>query len=129
MTSSKITLLSLTAFGLFTGLAACASTSGSGDGSPRRNPNVITAEELVDYQTVTALDAIRRLRPRWLQGRGNLRPQAIIDGARMTNLEDALQSVQAASVRTMRYMNAADATMRFGTNFVGGAIEVISRGG
>lgn len=129
MNRPNTTLLFVTAFGLATGLAACASAGGSGDGSPRRDPNLITAEELVDYQTVTALDAIRRLRPRWLQGRGNLRPQAIIDGARMTNLEDALQSVQAASVRTMRYMNASDATMRFGTNFAGGAIEVITRGG
>lgn len=122
-------MLFLAAFGLASGLAACASGGGSGEGGPRRNPNLITAEELVDFPTLNALDAIRRLRPRWLQGRGNLRPTVVVDGARMTNLEDALQSVQAAAVRTMRYMSASDATMRFGTNFVGGAIEVITRGG
>ena len=122
-------LLFLTAFGLATGLAACASAGGSSDGGPRRDPNLINAEELVDYPTINALDAIRRLRPRWLQGRGNLRPQVVVDGARMTNLEDALQSIQAASVRTMRFMSASDATLRFGTNYVGGAIEVVTRGG
>ncbi len=129
MKRPKTTLLFLTAFGLATGLAACASAGGSSDGSPRRNPNLITAEELVDFPTMSALDAVRRLRPRWLQGRANLRPQVVVDGARMDNLEDALQSIQAASVRTMRYMSASDATMRFGTNFVGGVIEVTTRGG
>ena len=129
MKRPKTTVLFLTAFGLATGLAACASAGGSNDGGPRRDPNAITAEELVDFATTNALDAIRRLRPRWLQGRGNLRPMVVVDGARMTNLEDALQSIQAASVRTMRYMSATDATMRFGTNFLGGAIEVVTRGG
>lgn len=129
MKRPQTTLLLLAAAGLATGLAACASTGGSSDGGPRRDPNVITAEELVDFATTNALDAIRRLRPRWLQGRGNLRPMVVIDGARMDNLEDALQSIQAASVRTMRYMSASDATMRFGTNFLGGAIEVTTRGG
>ena len=122
------TLLFVAAFGLATGLAACAS-GGSGERGPRRDPNLITADELTDFNTVSALDAIRRLRPRWLQGRGNLRPQLILDGARMSNLEDGLRSVQAASVREMRYLNASDATMRFGTNYMGGAVEVITRGG
>ncbi|MCY4574401.1 MAG: hypothetical protein OXF01_16585 [Gemmatimonadetes bacterium] len=129
MKRPQTTLLFLSAFGLATALAACASAGGSSDGSPRRDPNMITAEELVDFSTTNALDAIRRLRPRWLQGRGNLRPMVVVDGARMDNLEDALQSIQAASVRTMRYMSATDATMRFGTNFLGGAIEVTTRGG
>ena len=122
------TLFFLIAFGLATGLAACAS-GGSGERGPRRDPNLITAEELADFSTVSALDAIRRLRPRWLQGRGNMRPRLVLDGARMSSLEDGLQSVQAASVRTMRYHSASDATMRFGTNYIGGAIEVITRGG
>ncbi|MDE2678241.1 MAG: hypothetical protein OXI76_10065 [Gemmatimonadota bacterium] len=129
MKRPQTTLLLLAAAGLATSLAACASAGGSSDGGPRRDPNVITAEELVDFATTNALDAIRRLRPRWLQGRGNLRPTVVVDGARMDNLEDALQSIQAASVRTMRYMSASDATMRFGTNFQGGAIEVTTRGG
>ena len=129
MNRPKTTLLFLTALGVATGLAACASGGGSGDGSPRRSPNLITAEELAEYPTISALDAIRRLRPRWLQGRANLRPQVIVDGARMGNLDDALQSIQASSVRTMRYMHASEATMRFGTNYAAGAIEVITRGG
>ena len=129
MKRPRTTLFFLTVAGVAAGLAACATAGGSTDGGPRRDPNVITAEELVDFSTTSALDAIRRLRPRWLQGRGNLRPTVVVDGARMTNLEDALQSIQAASVRTMRYMSASDATMRFGTNFLGGAIEVTTRGG
>ena len=68
MNRSRITLTLVVAFGLATALAACA--SGGGSGGPRRDPNLITAEELAEYTTLSALDVIRRLRPRWLQSRG-----------------------------------------------------------
>ena len=117
-------------FGLSAGLAACAS-GGGGDGGPRRSQNLITADELAEFATQNALDAIRRLRPRWLQPRGtsatgqNL-PVAFLDGARL-GAPDALRSVNVADIESIRYLNASDATMRYGTNFPGGAIEVRSR--
>ncbi len=113
------------------GLAACASGGGGGDGTPRRSGNTITAEELVDYTTFTALDVIRRLRPRWLQPRGttatgaNL-PVAFLDGARLGD-PSRLSSINVSDIESIRYLSASDATMRYGTNFPGGAIEVRTR--
>ena len=77
---TKTVLCFMFAFGLATALAACSSTGGSS--GPRRDPNLITAEELSEYATLSALDVVRRLRPRWLTGRGQgtggmNRPQVI----------------------------------------------------
>lgn len=128
---SKTRLLVLAAFALVTGLAGCASTGGSGGGSgggTRRDPNRITAEELADYTTLSAVDVVRRLRPRWLQGRGGQNmPQLILDGARMGDAQSALRSLSVSDIQEMQYLNSSDATMRFGTNFPGGAIIVTSR--
>ena len=124
---STTRLLILAAFALVTGLAGCG-----GGGGPRRDPNRITGEEMADYTTLSAVDLVRRLRPRWLQGRGagtggQNTPQLIVDGARMGDAQDALRSLSVADIQEMQYLSAADATMRFGTNFVGGAIVVTSR--
>ena len=112
------------ALGISLGPVACAS-GGGGDG-PRRNPNLITQAELAEFSTQSALDAIRRLRPRWLQSRGATSPVAILDGARLGD-PDALRSINVSDIESIRYLNASDATMRYGTNFPGGAIEVRSR--
>ncbi len=127
---STTTMMILAGFALVTGLAACA--SGGGSGGPRRDPNLITMEELTDHSTLTALDAVRRLRPRWLTGRGagtggSNTPQLMLDGARMGDAAQGLRSISVADVQEMRYLSASDATMRFGTNFPGGAIIVTSR--
>lgn len=124
-------LLIIGAFALVTGLAGCAS-GGGGGGGPRRDPNRITAEELVEYTTLTAVDVVRRLRPRWLQGRGagtsgQNTPVLILDGARMGDAQNALRSISVSDIEEMQYLSASDATMRFGTNFTGGAIVVTSR--
>ena len=59
--------------------AACASGGGSGDSGPRRDRNLITGEELTQTGELTTLfDAIRRLRPTWLRGRGNLSAKVFI---------------------------------------------------
>ena len=123
---SRITLTLVVAFGLATALAACS--SGGGSSGPRRDPNLITAEELAEYSTLTALDAIRRLRPRWLQSRGQTSAQVIQDGARLGDPENALRSMPVSDIEQMRYLSASDATMRYGTNYPGGAIEITSRG-
>lgn len=106
-------------------LAACASGGGS-SGGPRRSTNLITTDELADYTTFTVHDAIRRLRPRWLVSRGGGSPTVVMDGARMGGIE-ALRSLSVSDVDSLRFLSAADATMRFGTNFPDGAIEVTSR--
>ncbi len=116
----------LLALGLSAGVSACATgAGGSSSSGPSRSANRITQEELADYTTLNALDAIRRLRPRWLQVRGDT-PVAILDGARLGS-PDALRSVAVSDVASMQYLSASDATLRYGTNFPAGAIEVRTR--
>ncbi len=127
---SHMTLSFIIAFGLAMAVAACSSTGGTS--GPRRDPNLITAEELTEYATLSALDVVRRLRPRWLTGRGQgsggmNRPQVLQDGARLGDPDNALRSIAVSDIESIRYLNASDATMRYGTNFPGGAIVVTSR--
>jgi len=127
---SHMTLSFIIAFGLATAVAACSSTGGPS--GPRRDPNLITFEELEEYATLSALDVVRRLRPRWLTGRGQgsggmNRPQVIQDGARLGDPENALRSMAVSDIQSIAYLNASDATMRYGTNYPGGAIIVTSR--
>ena len=117
----------LMALGVSAVLAACASGGGSGDSSSssRRSSGTITVEELADHSTVSAMDAIRRLRPRWLRARGGGTPMVIFDGAR--HGVSILENIRASDVESISLMSASDATTRYGTNFPNGAIVVNSR--
>ena len=113
-------------------LAGACASQGEGDG-PRRNQDVITAEELAPYSTYTALEAIRRLRPRWLQVRGSsssslgpAEPVVVIDGTRF-GPASALAGYAVTAIESVRFMSASDATTRYGTDFAGGAIVVTTR--
>jgi hypothetical protein len=48
----------------------CASAGGSTDGSIRRRTDVLTRDEIATVQVGSLLEAIQRLRPRWLNVRG-----------------------------------------------------------
>ncbi len=123
------TLAFVAAFGLSAMVAACASGGGEdGERAPRRDPNMITAEELVPHANLTCLDAVRQLRPRWLQGRGGLNaPIVIRDGNRMGSAESVLANIRASDVESMRFLNATDARVRYGATVTAGAIEVTTR--
>jgi hypothetical protein len=47
-------------------------------------------------------------------------------GVRMGGLEE-LHSIRAADVESIRFINARDATTRWGTGHMGGVIEVLLR--
>lgn len=113
----------LLAFGLSVALTACA--SGGASSGPRRNANRISLEELADVSTLSARDAIRRLRPQWLQG-NRARAVVVHDGARVGD-QSYLDNVAASSIGSMRFMTASDATMQYGTGFPNGAIVLTSR--
>lgn len=126
------------------GVGACASSgtaSQTGDpqttvvsapNRPRRDPNVITVEELASRPTLTARQAIEQLRPQFLRVRGtttlgNAQTQDVIwvyvDGTRMGTVE-VLNNIGVHEVREIRYLNPAEATNRYGTGHVQGAILV-----
>lgn len=113
-------------------VAACASTAG-GDGSVRRNPGVITAAELVDFADRSVYEAVSQLRPQWLLTRGNVSlttsdnrlPRVVMDGQQYRL--DILETLSPDEVDTITFINAADATMRWGTGYPNGALQVLTR--
>jgi hypothetical protein len=126
------------------GSAACASSGTAGqDGEPqtttvsapvrpRRDPNVITGEELASRSTLTARQAIEQLRPQFLRVRGtttlgNASSADVIwvyfDGTRMGTVE-VLNNIGVHEISEIRYLNPSEATNRYGTGHVQGAILV-----
>jgi hypothetical protein len=98
---------------------------------PRRNANVITAEEIAQHPSATdAYDLIRMLRPAWLRLRYQAPPAGasltvVRDGQRLGPVEE-LRHLQLADLGELRYYDSRDARDRWG--FQGGAIQVLSPG-
>ena len=134
---------------LLTTVAACASSgaapasagpAGSATAPARRDPDVITREELADpsLTSLNAYDAIRTLRPRFLSTRGvqnfgsasptddqeSGQPHASIDGVGVVALDD-LKLVSARTVIEIRYLNAPAAMQRFGASAHAGPVIVV----
>jgi hypothetical protein len=130
----------------FTAAAGCASSGTAGQPSDpqtttvsspapvrqRKDPNVITEAELSSRSTLTARQAIEQLRPQFLRIRGtttlgNAQTGDVIwvyvDGTRMGQL-DVLHNIGVHEVREIRYLNPSEATNRYGTGHVQGAILV-----
>lgn len=106
-------------------LGSCA---GGGGGTVRSSASLITAEELVPMVNFTVYEAVRRLRPRWLQSRAPGQEAVVfLDDARIGGVEE-LRLLEANQVREIRYRSGPDATTRYGTGYGGGTIEVRSRG-
>jgi hypothetical protein len=127
------------------GSAGCASSGTAGQaGDPRttavsspapkqrRDPNVITEAELATRSTLTARQAVEQLRPQFLRVRGtttlgNAQTADVIwvyfDGTRMGTVE-VLNNIGVHEIREIRYLNPSEATNRYGTGHVQGAILV-----
>jgi len=109
-------------------LFGCAT---AGERGTRAHPNQITVEEIASTNMSTALEVVQSLRPNWLRERGPVsirNPQGsevivYLDGARFGGM-DSLRQIRVSSVASIEYLNSSEATFRFGTNHVGGAILV-----
>lgn len=110
-------------------VAACASsgTGGDGGGGFRRDSNLITAEELSDVSDRSVLEAIQVLRPQWLRRSGfrNDLPSAVLDNQRYEL--DILETMSPDEVLWLRFMSPSDASIRWGTGYPSGVIEVRTR--
>ena len=117
------------AFSLTALVAGCASSGAGGEGRTRRDPNLITAEELTEYANLTCYEVVQRIRPRWLQTRGSEQnPVVYQDGSRIGFAEEVLPGMSSNSVASLKYLNASNATTRYGTGHGAGAIEITTRG-
>lgn len=108
--------------------SACASSGQPNQSRPRRSRNLITADELSGLSVSTAYEAVRRLRPAWLQARGRSPlPVVYRNNSRWGGDPSSLQGIRVGSVSEMRFLSASDATTRYGTGFAGGVILVVTR--
>lgn len=120
------------------GLLACAPAAGPAGAAPDlaqtgRQSDVISEHELSDVALngKTVLDAIQRLRPRFLSSRsstvreGSLPIRMSLDGA---NPQDAaeLAHISVAEVSEVRYLNVPDATLRWGMGGSSGPVILVT---
>lgn len=112
----------------------CASAGGAGNGSgastTRHSSDVITTEEIQQATGLsTAYDAVQRLRPQFLRIRGPSTfggaegPVVYVNGMRRGGA-DSLRQIGITEVKEIRYLNARDATTKYGTGVSQGVIEV-----
>jgi len=116
--------------------AACAPGRTPGeapaDQGPRRASDHITHAEIQLTSFADALEVVRRLRPRWLTGRGpdriNNPTQVVVylDNVRVGGPE-ALGDIPAGTIRSMQFVDAGTATTRWGTGHASGAIVVLTQ--
>ncbi len=110
-------------FAVVLGASACASTGSRGE--KRRLQNAITFAELDGQDAVDCYHLIQRLRPRWLRARGGGTPEVFIDGAQLLGGVHALRGMPfGGGVEEIRFLSALDATTKFGTGYVNGAILI-----
>ncbi len=104
-------------------VTACAAASQSSD-SPRRQRNLITAEELQSINAISVVAAVRRLRPQWVRTSGRRdEPVVYVDDFRAGHIA-ALDRLSIHDIAELRYLSASDATTRYGTGHDGGVILV-----
>ena len=138
-------------FGLILALAACA--SGAGGGSGGGGPADVITQEVIDQAALdSALDVIRRYRPRWLLPTrsptasgivplvghpgmpqdgdalivNEVYPTVVRDGIRLGEIS-SLATISPRTVASIRFLSATDASTRYGSGYDGGVIEVVSR--
>ncbi len=115
-------------------VAACASSSG---GAPSGSRDVLTEQQLSAYTHLNAYDAIRQTRPQWLRsGRGQSSLiqssqdrrgiRVYVDGVPMGDAA-ALRTIDTRTVAEMQFLDAREATLKYGTNHSEGAILVTTR--
>ena len=113
--------------------AACAVTPKS-NGPRMADRNTLTQQEIEQSQSITAYDMIRALRPRWLSERGvtsfrsNNPIMLYVNDNRVGTIE-RLRDYAPRDLREARFLDATQATQRFGTGHRSGAVMLYLRSG
>lgn len=113
-------------------VTACA---GAGTGATgRTDRNMISTAEIEQAGFGDAYQIVQALRPLWLQKRGpstiNLEEgvKVYLDGSLLGG-PDLLRQISIQTIDRIRYMDAIEATQRWGMDHGHGAIVVVSRRG
>ena len=126
--------------GLLITLMVASCTSGQGPASSTSTQldrrNLITYEEIKAARTPgwSAWDLIAQMRPTFLRARGTtslrdpsqVRAVVYVDGILYGKLE-SLRNLNIEEIREIEFINSGDATTRFGTDHLGGAILIRTR--
>lgn len=121
---STIALAALVTTGCASGTGGASSTT-----ADRGSRNVITRAQLDEIDVSDVHQAVQRLQSSWLRPRRttNRLPNApilvYVDGVRAGRL-DFLQTISVERVERLQFVNASDATTRWGTGHGSGVIEV-----
>ena len=75
---------------------------------------------------ITAKDVVVLARPFWLRGLAGYDPSVYINSIEMGGVE-SLENVSIQAIQEMKYLSPSEATTMYGTNNMGGAIEIKSR--
>jgi len=122
--NKQLNLKILLIFWMVIFVAGC--TSNGTVRKPMKPKNFISQEEIKELATArTAKDAIEIARPIWLRRKG-IDPSIYMNGILMGGL-DPLDNISINSVKEMRFLPSAEATTTYGTNNMGGVIEIKSR--
>ncbi len=115
-------------------VAASVGCAASGERGPSRNPDLITRAELENSSTRNAYDAVQQLRPRWLTSRGASSLQQsggdmpiVYVGDRRHGPIETLRGFDTDGITSLRFINAANATTRYGGGHTGGVIQITLR--
>jgi len=105
--------------------------AGARDSTAPRDPDLISQEELRTLPPGTVYEAVERLRPNWLRSRGYFGvspsptfPEVFVDERYFGPLT-SLRQINLETAQEIRFLDARDATTRFGTGYPGGIIMVI----
>lgn len=88
---------------------------------------VLTADDIRSPQYGTAYEALQHLRPEFLRPRRAIPKSEVIVYVNdiMVGGLDQLHAIRAAQIDELRYLDAREATMRFGTGHPDGAILIL----
>ncbi|HET6681660.1 MAG TPA: hypothetical protein VFG84_10705 [Gemmatimonadaceae bacterium] len=113
------------------GVVLCWGCSSARMHGSTSSANVIVRDELASLGSMGTLEALQRLRPRFLQpraasgamSRSAEYPRVYLDNVRLESVND-LRTVPVSEVFEIRYLDSSDATTRYGTGHTAGAILV-----
>jgi len=122
---------------LLAGAAGACAPAATGGGRPSPGDrSIVGAAELTATGAPDLFNALRQVRPEFLQARGvsSIRtatpdfPAVYLDGVQIGGI-DELSNISTVNVREVRRLSAREALVRTGTNNPGGAILVFTKSG
>lgn len=118
---------------IFLGITACGASRGNARGSQGSSRNTITRSQIEALPEGNAFTVVERFKPHWLNARTQATPwnpepayaMVFVDELRFGPMY-TLSQISTARIDRVEYINATDATIRYGLGYVGGIIHVIT---